>query len=298
VPGDGPGDLRRVEVNGIGLACRTSATIDETDRPLVLCLHGFPDTAHTWRHLVPQLEAAGFRAVAPFLRGYAPSDVPADGCVQMGASVADALALHDHFGGDGRAVVIGHDWGAPIAGGAAALEPDRWSRVVTMAVPPGDAFGAALVSNVEQLKRSWYVFFFQLPLADAVVAADELAFLGALWHDWSPGYDPTADLAAVRDALGEPEHLAAAIGSYRATFGNGPTDPAFDAAQQATGEVPPHPMLYLHGAADGCIGAEVAESARSMVPDTVSVEVIPETGHFLHLEAPETVNGRILEFLA
>src|SRR4029077_8759931 len=81
------------------------------DGPLALCLHGFPDSAHTWRYLLPELAAAGFHAVAPWMRGYAPTAGPADGSYGPGALAADACALHEALGGDGRAVLIGHDWG-------------------------------------------------------------------------------------------------------------------------------------------------------------------------------------------
>src|SRR5215469_16133323 len=96
--------------------------------PLALCLHGFPDTAHTWTRLLPVLAGAGFHAVAPFLRGYAPTTVPADGAYDLGALAADAVALHEMLGGSGDAVLIGHDWGAEIAYAAAAHAPDRWRR--------------------------------------------------------------------------------------------------------------------------------------------------------------------------
>ena len=88
-----------ITANGLEFACLTDGP---ADGPLALCLHGFPDTAHTWRYLLPELAAAGFRAVAPFLRGYAPSPVPADGHYQIGALVRDANALHDALGGDLR----------------------------------------------------------------------------------------------------------------------------------------------------------------------------------------------------
>ena len=107
--------------------------------PLALCLHGFPDSAHSWRHLLPALADAGYRAVAPFTRGYAPTSVPADGFFQTGALSADANALHATLGAGPDAVLIGHDWGAPSVYGAAASEPGRWAKVVGMAVPPGGA---------------------------------------------------------------------------------------------------------------------------------------------------------------
>jgi pimeloyl-ACP methyl ester carboxylesterase len=104
--------------------------------PLALCLHGFPDAAPTWRHLLPELAAAGFHAVAPFMRGYAPTAVPRDGNYSIGALVADAVALHQVMGGDEQAVLIGSDWGAETAYAAAAFAPGRWRRLVTHAVPP------------------------------------------------------------------------------------------------------------------------------------------------------------------
>lgn len=266
--------------------------------PLALCLHGFPDTAWGWRHLLPALADAGYRAVAPFQRGYAPSAVPADGVYQTGALAADAVALHEALGGDGDAVVIGHDWGAPAAYGAAVLAPERFRRVVGAAVPPGGAMAQAFL-DPRQLRRSWYMFFFQHALADIVVPMDDLAFIGGLWEDWSPGYDHAEDLDHVRRALGDPANLAAALGYYRATLGDGPRDPALDAAQAATSQMPSQPLLYLHGRADGCVGVDVATAA---VPDLLGpgsrMEVVEDGGHFLQLEQPDLVNRLILSFLA
>lgn len=284
----------RVVVNDVELTLRCAGG----DGPLALCLHGFPDTAHTWRHLTPRLAATGHRVVAPFLRGYAPSAVPADGRYQTGVLSLDANALHDALGGGPDAVLIGHDWGAPAVYGAASSEPDRWRAVVGMAVPPGGAVGAAFLGNLEQLKRSWYMFFFQHPLADLVVPANDLAYIDMIWRDWSPGYDAEVDLAHVKDALRDPVNLTAALGYYRATLGDGYRDPALDEIQAATQAIPPQPTLYLHGADDGCIGVEVAESARSMVTDTVTIEIVEGAGHFLHLERPDVVGDRIVEFLS
>ncbi|MFK7918056.1 MAG: alpha/beta fold hydrolase [Ilumatobacter sp.] len=289
---------RRVDSNGVGIECLVSDSIDDTSRALVVCAHGFPDTAHTWRFLMPALEAAGFRVAAPFLRGYAPSDVPADGCVQTGASAMDLIALHDAFDGDDRAVLVGHDWGASIVYSAAAFAPDRWAKVVALAVPPAGSMGLAFATNTEQLKKSWYMFFFQHPLADLVVPADDLAFIDMIWADWSPGYEAAVDLAHVKDSLREPANLSAAIGYYRATLGGVGVRDEFADVQAAGSLAPPQPLLYLHGRNDGCIGPEVAESARAMVDDTATIEILDGLAHFLHLEDPTAVNNLILEFLA
>ena len=261
--------------------------------PLALCLHGFPDSAHSWRHLLPALADSGFRAVAPFMRGYHPTSTAPDGMYQTGALSADANALHDVLGGDERAVIIGHDWGAPTAYGAAASEPARWRRVVGMAVPPGPAFGAAFVGNLDQIKRSWYMFYFQHPLADMVVPADDLAFIDMLWRDWSPGHDGARDAENCKACLRDPAHLAAALGYYRATIGVGPRDARYDEIQAAAGNPLAQPTLYLHGADDGCIGSEVAEAASGMSP-WVTVRIVDDAGHFLQLEKPAEVNSHVV----
>jgi pimeloyl-ACP methyl ester carboxylesterase len=264
--------------------------------PLALCLHGFPDTAHTWRHLLPVLAGAGFRAVAPFMRGYAPTGVPADGAYQVGALAADAVALHEALGGGGDAVLIGHDWGAEAAYGAAAHAPDRWRRLVTLAVPPA-ALDPVLFSDYEQLKRFFYLFLFRDPagFADALVASDEMTFLDRLWHDWSPGYQAGEDLARVKKSLREPANLAAAIGYYRAAgyWAAGATGRYAD-EEQAVGRQAPQPTLYLHGAADGCTGVELARRAERLLAPSSRMVVIEDAGHFLHLEKPGQVNERIL----
>ena len=163
-----------VEANGLSFG-----VLSMGDGPLALCLHGFPDSAWTWQHLLPELAAAGFRAVAPFLRGYAPTSVPADGLYQSGAVAADAIALHDALGGGDDAVLIGHDWGALATYAAAGHAPERWRRVVAASVPPPATVAQAFFSY-DQLRRSWYMFFFQSPLADMAVPMDDLAFIDRL----------------------------------------------------------------------------------------------------------------------
>jgi pimeloyl-ACP methyl ester carboxylesterase len=265
--------------------------------PLALCLHGFPDSAWTWRHLLPALADAGFHAVAPFLRGYAPSSVPADGRYQTAALGLDANALHEQLGGDGSAVLIGHDWGAMATYIAGNHEPDRWRRLVTMAVPPAGAVASGFLTY-KQLRKSWYMFFFQHGLSDIVVGMDDLSFIDSLWADWSPGYDATEDLPHVKDALRDPANLAAALGYYRATLGGVGVDPALDTVQNKGNEATQQPTLYLHGRTDGCMGIEVAEGAQAFLTSEGSrMEVVDDAGHFLHVERPDHVNALVIDFL-
>jgi pimeloyl-ACP methyl ester carboxylesterase len=268
--------------------------------PLALCLHGFPDSARTWRYLLPALADAGFHAVAPFMRGYAPTEIPEDGCFGLGALVADAVGLHDVLGGDGRAVLIGSDWGAEVAYGAAAFAPDRWRRVVTLGVPPL-ALDTRIFADYDQLKRFFYVFFLKTPLAESVLAAGDMAFLGRLWQDWSPGYDASEDLRNVKQCLRGEGHLAAAIGYYRADepgLRHFAADGAYAAEEQALASAGPQPTLYLHGDRDGCIDLSLVQDAGRHLAAGSRMEVVEGAGHFLHVEKPAAVNDRILAWVS
>jgi len=255
--------------------------------PLALCLHGFPDTAHTWTQLLTALAAAGFHAVAPFMRGYAPTAVPADGAYDLGTLGADAVALHEVLGGDENAALIGHDWGAEAAYVAATSAPDRWRRLVTLSVPPA-TLDPVLFSDYEQLRLFWYWFLFRDPdqLAETVVAADGMSFLDRLWADWSPGLPPGEHLDRVKESLRLPANLAAAIGYYRATDSPDLLRPA------------PQPTLYLHGSDDGCIVARLARRAGPLLAPSSRVIVVDGVGHFLHLEKPGEINDHVLAWVS
>ncbi|MDE3222084.1 MAG: alpha/beta hydrolase [Acidobacteriota bacterium] len=282
---------RDVELADVRLRVEVSGP---DDGPLALCLHGFPDTPFTFRFLRAALERRGYRVAAPWLRGYAPSSTSSCENYSLSALVDDANALHDALGGDERAVVIGHDWGAAIAYGACARAPEKWRRAVAIAVPPSALFASALF-RFDQTRRSWYLWFFQSPFAESVVAANELEFLTRLWQSWSPGYDATDDLARVRDALASDDALRAALSYYRALFA-----PERDggALRDATARRPQVPTLYLHGADDGCVGVDVVAGVNDHLADGSRVVFLVDAGHFAHLERPELVWREIDAFLA
>ncbi len=286
-------DQRTITANGVEFSYLSDGP---DDGPLALCLHGFPDTAHTWRHLLPRLAEAGYHGVAPNLRGYAPTSVPKDGLYDTGTLALDAGALHQALGGRGDAVIIGHDWGAAAAYNTAAHEPQRWRRVVAGAVPPLASM-AERFFTYDQLRRSWYVFFFQTPFAEMAVAQDDYSFIDRLWADWSPGYDGWWDAAQVKKALASPESLGAAIGSYRAMFAGPPEEPNAAAAQTAGSAVSPQATLYLHGADDGCMGVDVIGPVTEFLGPGSEMHVIAGAGHFFHVERPDEVNAHILRFI-
>ncbi|MGH8998273.1 MAG: alpha/beta fold hydrolase, partial [Acidimicrobiia bacterium] len=167
------------------------------DGPLALCLHGFPDTAWTWRHLGPALAGAGWHVVAPFLRGYAPSGLAPDGAYGVGALVHDVIDAHRRFARRGRSVLVGHDWGAITAYAVGSYRPELFDRIVTLAVPPvGPLFRALasparLPSALGQVASSWYTAFHQIPRLPELVLP---RLVPRLWATWSPGYDARADL--------------------------------------------------------------------------------------------------------
>jgi len=264
--------------------------------PLAICLHGFPDSAHTWRHLLPELAAAGFRAVAPWTRGYAPTGLAPDGLYQTGVRGRDACRLHEALDGTSDAVIIGHDFGAGAATIAAVMEPQRWRRVVTMAVPPGGRMAAAFFTYA-QLRRSSYMFFFQHSLSEMIVPHDDWAFIRGLWNDWSPGLAADDDIARFVASVEPQGHLAAALGYYRATFQPELLSPALADWEAARGAIPTQPMLYLHGRNDGCVGVEVADGVEAdLAPGSKSV-TFDDLGHFMQLEDPTRLNRTVVDFL-
>ncbi|MFA1545842.1 alpha/beta fold hydrolase [Actinomadura chokoriensis] len=284
-----------VTANGLDFGYLTAGP---ADGPLALLLHGFPDSPHTWRHLMPELAAAGYRTVAPFMRGYAPTSVPADGAFQTGALAADAVALHEALGGGSDAVVIGHDWGAFTTYGAANVAPGRWRKVVAMSVPPVSVMATAFF-DYEQLKRSFYIFVFQTPLAEMAL---DRAFVEGLWRDWSPadGRDHAVDVDHVMDCLATPANVEAAIGYYRAMLDPSRLIARYASEQQAASAIGELPVLYLHGADDGCLGTDVVDldAVRAALPPGSHAEIVPGAGHFLQLDRPEDVNRKILDWLS
>jgi pimeloyl-ACP methyl ester carboxylesterase len=266
--------------------------------PLVLCLHGFPDTAHSFRHQMPALAAAGYRVVAPYLRGYAPTGPAPDGRYDAAALSEDVLNLIDALGAR-DAYLFGHDWGAVAVYPAAAMAPAKVRKLITAAVPYGPSFLNALATNYAQQKRSWYMYFFQAAFAEAAVSHDNFKFLERIWSDWSPGWRWTAeDIEPLKQCFRAPGALSAALGYYRATLGAMMKIPA-DALASAAAPPPPVevPAMMIHGRDDGCIGAELLEGMEKFFPKGLRKEVVEGAGHFVHQEKPDLVNRLIQDFL-
>jgi pimeloyl-ACP methyl ester carboxylesterase len=273
---------------------RIFGDIEDTSLPLAVLVHGFPDTPHTWRHLGPELVQHGYRVVAPWLPGY---DSPVGKPISVGTYARAILDVRHRHRAE-RAVLIGHDWGAIGGYAAVAFEPEAFSHFVALAVPPTVALATGIFTY-PQLKRSFYIWFIQqVGLAEAVVTGP--GFFESLWADWSPGYDASEDVAELRRYV-TPDNIADVIAPYRASFNTSPefTDPDAQAEAAASMQPPPVPTLYLHGAADGALGAEILADVETHLPAAGSVfEIVNDVGHFLHLEQPELIAAKITGWLA
>lgn len=263
-----------IEANGL-----RHAYFDSGEGPLVILLHGFPDTPHTWDASTPALVEAGYRVVAPFLRGYAPSGIPdkdTDGRDQGG----DVLGLIEALGEE-TAVVVGHDWGASAAYSAAALGPARVSRLVTVAIP----HPASIKPNLKLLWAARHFALLKLPGAVGRFRKNDFAMTDELCRRWSPTWRfGPEDMEAVKNAFAAPGCLNAALGYYRAA-------PAVIPKWLRKIEVP---TVSFAGADDPALSPADYEKARRWFTDDYAVVTLPG-GHFLHLEVPELFVPALVE---
>lgn len=266
--------------------------------PVVL-LHGFPDCLQTFDEQLRALGEAGYRAIAPALRGYSAAAIPDDGDYFLETLADDIPPLLDALG-LGKVHLVGHDWGAAIAWLAVVRHPGRFLTVTSLAIPPLGGMLAAIRRFPSQARKSWYMAFFQLRgLSDLVVRRDDFAFIDRLWRDWSPGWSWTpAAMAPVKETFRQPGVPAAALGYYRHLFR------WFAASNRRTRAAIARPVtmpaLVLHGQTDGCMDARLPAAAvqAARFEAGVRLAIVPGAGHFLHREQPERVNAALLEFLA
>jgi pimeloyl-ACP methyl ester carboxylesterase len=290
-------DRRVVTANGLEFECLTRGDGDR----LALCLHGFPDDAESMAPLLDQLADAGFTAVAPYMRGYAPTGPAPDGDYGATALGTDAVELADTLDdedGYEEAVLVGHDWGAVAGYTAARIDPGAFERLATMAVPP--RFGAEIWDYPRQFLRSWYIWLFQLPgISEEALTRDDFALIDVLWTIWSPGWVYPGDrIEAVKETFRTGETAENALAYYRQFINpvirdlvsNGRPDPD---------DTPPIevPGLVVAGADDGCIGADTFENAADAFEADCRVIEIRDAGHFMHQERPDVVGSEIVSFV-
>jgi pimeloyl-ACP methyl ester carboxylesterase len=269
--------IQFVDANGLRFGY-----LEEGSGPLVLLLHGFPDTAHTWDELRPRIAAKGYRAVSPFLRGYAPSGIP-DRDTDQETLARDPLALIEALGAS-EAIVVGHDFGASAAYGAAGLAPDRVKKVFAVAIP----HPAALKPTPRKVWGVRHFALYKLPGAAARFARDDFAALPAIYRRWSPTWNPDpAEFDAVRAAFLDPASLNAAFGYYRKL------SPIPSASLRARITVP---AVVFAGLDDPMAEPSDFRGAARMFENEYIVEEMPG-GHFMHREHPDVFAERLLSHL-
>lgn len=272
--------VKTIRAGGIDLAYFESGS-----GPLIVLLHGFPDTPHTWDDLRPRLVAAGYRTVAPFQRGYAPSTIPAGDDYAVPQLGGDVIALIEALG-EQRAILIGHDWGASAAYAAANLKPERVARMVTLAIP----HPAAFLKHPDAIEASPHFAELARPGAAGALARDDFRGVDDLHARWSPSWTvPDGELEPVKNAFTVRGCLEGALGYYRA-FAAGPPDPRlFQKTSVRT--------LTVRGKTDGSGDQSVFADQADGFTDPVDVVELA-AGHFPHREQPDEVAQHILAFLA
>ncbi|WP_080965589.1 alpha/beta fold hydrolase [Chromobacterium subtsugae] len=313
-----------LEINGIRLSVAAQGA-----GPLVLLLHGFPETSHAWRHQLAALSAAGFRALAPDLRGYGASESPEN--PQQYSSldiVGDLVGILDALA-EADAVVVGNDWGATIAWQAAQLRPDRFRAVVALGVPMMGRAPMAPSRLFPLSEQAWFYthYFSQAGLAENEFERDVAATLRKIYF-WASGeagprdgrtpnpFGMVAREAGLLDALPDPGALPnwldgadfdAFVSAFTASGFRGGLnyyrnlDRNWDLQAAFNGMLVQVPALYLVGEHDPGLAMPgmrgIIDAMPKLVPDLRGSQIIPGAGHWLQQEASDQVNAVLIEFL-
>lgn len=268
---------RTVLANGVRFAI-----LEEGSGPLVLLLHGFPDTPHTWDDVRPAIAAAGYRAVSPFMRGYHPTEIPANGAYDVDTLGRDAVALIAALG-EREAILVGHDWGASAVYAAAGLAPETIRKLIVVGLP----HPATIPPSPRMIWVARHFFALNLPGAARRIRAGGLSRIDEYVARWSPRWRvPPGETDAAKRSLGAPGSLEAAIGYYRAL------------SPRPTPALRRHvtvPTVVFAGLDDG-VPTTMYHRARRHFDGPYEIVEMPG-GHFMHREHPEHFRRELLRVL-
>jgi pimeloyl-ACP methyl ester carboxylesterase len=280
-------DRRYIETNGI----RLNVVQDGPEHgPLVILLHGFPEFSYGWRHQIPYLASAGYLVWAPDQRGYNLSDKPAGIAAYCLDELADdVIGLMDAAGRE-QVFLVGHDWGAAVAWWVAARYPDRLEKLVILNVPHGSVMQKNLRSNFSQMRKSWYMFFYQLPWLPEALAKRRnwKMVVEALTKTSRTGTFTASDLELYRQAWSQPNAFRSMVNWYRAMMRKPPKARASRRIRV--------PTLLIWGAQDKFLGQEMAQPSIDRCDDGRLV-FIEEATHWVQHEEAERVNQLMDAFL-
>jgi pimeloyl-ACP methyl ester carboxylesterase len=274
---------RDLDVNGVRLHC-----LVEGEGPLVLLLHGFPETSRAWRKQMPVL-AERFRVVAPDLRGFGASDKPKGIAAYRTSVVADDVVALIHAFDAERAHVVGHDWGGGVAWSVASQHPEIVDRLAVLNSPHPAVMQKALRSNWTQIRKSWYFFAFQLPWLPewALTRNGAKALKDSLRISSKPGTFSEADLDEYARAFSAPGAATGGLNYYRAAI----------RSRVPTRKIAA-PTLLIWAEDDFALGMELTRGMDDFFETTPRIEYVPETSHWVMEERPEVVNRLLLDFFA
>ena len=265
--------------------------VEAGDGPLIVLLHGFPEFWFGWRLQIAPLAAAGFRVVAPDMRGYNLSSRPAGVAPYAADKLADDIRGLIRERGAESALVVGHDWGGSVAWTLAMNHPEVVDRLAILDAAHPRSLQKGL-SSPRQLLRVWYFFFFALPaLPERVVRARRFRFFRRFLRDARPAYTPE-EIDRYVEAWSQPGAAAAMINYYRCSVRQSP--------KKAAGAIRPisAPTLVIWGARDRYLGPGVREPDRDDVPGLDRVEQLPDASHWVHHDQAERVTQLLIDFFA
>lgn len=277
-------DLRRVQANGIDFAY-----VEAGSGPLVLLLHGYPETPAVWAKAMAALAQAGFHAVAPYMRGYPPSGASAHGDYSIRALGKDALALVRALRYQ-RAVIIGHDWGASAGMAAAVRSPQAVEKLVAVSIP----HPIALEGDPTALWKASHFLEYQLPFMEWWLTSKALCHVDAIYARWAPGWEPSkAILDSVKESLRTDSGFHNALAYYWSFFASGAAEPG-DLSGKSLISVP---TLAIGGENDGGIDISRFRMSRQGFVGPYEFRAFDKSGHFPEMEEPERFNDEVLRFL-
>ena len=273
------------------------AYLEMGEGPLLLLLHGFPDNACTWEPQMPVLAEAGYRVVAPFLRGYPPTEVPEHGYFDLATLATDIKCLIEGLNEGQPCLLVGQDWGAAIAYAVLAAYPGSILRAAILAVPHPVEVRRTLKTSPKHILRSFHWFLFQLPwLPERLCRLNDYACIEFLWKLWSPAYSDHAHVTQVKQMLAQPGALVAALAYYRAMFNPANADPALADITARLSDPITAPTRVLCGSRD--MRLEMLPRQADLFAGPYEWGVVEGAGHFLHREKPAQVNADLIDWLA
>ncbi|HEX6748534.1 MAG TPA: alpha/beta hydrolase [Longimicrobium sp.] len=268
--------------------------VEQGDGPLVVLLHGFPEFWWGWRRQIPALAAAGFRVVAPDMRGYNLSAKPRGASsYRVSILLEDVAALVRHLGAE-RAHLTGHDWGGVVAWHAAMRRPEIVGRLAIINAPHPTIF-AREMRRPRQFLRAWYAMAIQLPaLPEAAIRAGNFRALERLFRGTAtPGAFSDEDIARYKEALRRPGALTAALNYYRAYRSS--LVRRMGTKKKRPRRIVESPTLVIWGEKDRALDLHNLDGLERYVPD-LRVERLPHASHWVMADDPERVNSLLIEF--